>query len=254
MIFYCIPSQPYKTLDIDTDTNNRTPVNSCLQYIVMFRSRVADGGYYAFVSDASRSSVLVINTDTGVQWSVEFPERISHDVPRDVMFITVLRTSGGRSALYVTFLSGCRVFTLDLEHLDQCMATSSRPAIVEIGRKPYRITVLGSDTGSRLYFRRPTENEIWLWDANSLFQLSNFVLVSKGRDCRAPVHVVPGYGGFVFVLKNNFADYVQNTTGSMGAYTIIQPVVVLPTSCLITAATNRSLSNGTCGCPIITYT
>lgn len=240
-------SQSYKTFDIGTDPIGRAPINSCLQYIVMFRSRSAQGGYYAFVSDASRSSVLVLNTDTGVQWSMEFPERSG--VQRDVMFVVVLRTSGGRAALYVTFLSGCRVFMVDLEHVDQCTATSSRPPIVEAGRKPYRITVIGSDTGSRMYFRRPTENEIWLWDANSLFHRSNFVQVSKGRDCRAPVHVVPGYGGFVFVLRNNFADYVRNTTGSMGAYTIIQPVVVLPSSYMTSAAINRTSSDGGCECP-----
>lgn len=225
------------------DTNDRPPASSCLQYIVMFRSRAANGGHYAFISDAGRSSVVVINTDTGIQWLIEFPERVSQDVPRDIMFLVTLQTIDGRSALYTTFLSGCQLFMVDLEHIDQCTATSGRPAIVEVGRKPYRITVLGTDTGSQMYFRRPTENEIWLWDANNAFCLANFVLLSKGQDCRAPVHVTLGYGGFVFVLKNNFADYVRHTTGSMGAYTIIKPVVVLPSP---TTAVNQTTSVDIC--------
>lgn len=205
--------------------------HSCLQYIVTFRSRSAVGGHYVFVSDAGRSSVLVLNTDTGEQWSVDFPEMaMAADAPRDVMFMVALRRADGRTALYVTFLSGCRLFSVDLERIDVCVADADRPRppVVNAGRKPYRMTVLGTDAGSRMYFRRPAENEVWSWDADDPFRPAFFRLVSMGRDCRAPVHVAPGYGGFLFVLKNTYADYVRNATGSMGASTIIEPVSVPP--------------------------
>jgi hypothetical protein len=120
------------------------------------------------------------------------------------------------------------MFAVDLEHVDQYATV--RPAVTVVGRKPFRIAVLGSDTGSRMFFRRPAENEIWTWDVNCPFHLVGFRLVSKGADCRAPVHVAPGYDGIVYVLRNNFADYVRNGTGSLGAYTLVQPVSVLPPS------------------------
>lgn len=193
-----------------------------------YRSRAADGHHYAFVSDAGRCAVAVLNTDTGDQWTVDFPERsAAAGAARDVMFMVALRTDDGRAALYVTFMSGCRVYAVDLERVDRCRA-DSRPSVVEVGRKPYRVAVLGSDAGSRMYFRRPAENEIWSWDVNRPFHPVGFRLVSAGRDCRAPVHVAPGYGGFVYVLANNFADYARNGTGSLGAYTVVRPVSVLP--------------------------
>lgn len=217
-------------------------MRTCLQYIVTFHSRAADGGHYVFVSDASHSAVLAINTDTGVQWTIDFPERgNATDAPRDVLFVVTLRTADGRTGLYATFLSGCRMFAVDLERIDECAAAAAasgasgvigagRPPVVEVGQKPYRITVLGTDMGSRMFFRRPAENEVWSWDVNGPFHPVGFQLVSRGRDCRAPAHVAPGYGGFVFVLKNNFGDYARNSTGSLGAYTIIEPLSVLPPS------------------------
>lgn len=207
-------------------------MNSCLQYLVTFRTRNVEGGHYVFVSDADRSSVVVLNTATGAQWYIDLPEQaMTTEAPRDIMFLVKLRTNNGHNKLYTTFMSGCRVFSVDLENLDQCVATAARPPVVEVGCKPYRIIVLGSDTGSRMFFRRPSENEIWSWNVNGPFHAIGFELVSKGRDCRAPVQVAPGYDGFIFVLKNNFANYIRNSTGSMGAYTLIQPVSILPSTC-----------------------
>lgn len=186
---------------------------------------------------------MVLNTETGVQWSIDFPERqLNADKGRGIMFMVMLRKSNGRTGLYVTFMSGVGLFTVDLEHLDHCIAAGVRPAIVEVGRKPYPITVLGSDNGSRMFFRRHTENEIWSWDVHDRFRLDSFRLVSRGRDCRAPVHVTPGYDGFVFVLKNNFADYIANKTGSLGAYTIVQSVSALrpPPTCSTSATSTAA--------------
>lgn len=223
--------QTYKTFDIKPADPSPT---SCLQYIVTFQSPAASGGHYAFVSDAGRSALAVLNTNTGVQWTIDFPEKpTAPDSIRDVMFVLPLRTDDGRTKLYATFLSGCRLFAVNLDTIDECDESTARLPVAEMGRKPYRIVVLGSDTGSRMFFRRPAENEIWSWDANDPFRHTEFRCVSKGRDCRAPVHVVPGYDGFVFVLKNNFADYVRNATGSMGAYTIVEPVAVLPSSLVV---------------------
>ncbi|KAF0761958.1 Uncharacterized protein FWK35_00010356 [Aphis craccivora] len=243
------PKSSYKTFEIkkavtDTTDDGDTEVSSCLQYITTFRSRTGDCNHYAFVSDAARSTVIVLNTDTGDQWAMDFPQKSTgpEATPRDILFMVLLQTANGQKWLYTTYMSGCKVFAVDLEYIDRCTLDSAQPAIVEVGHKPYQITVLGTDTGSRMYFRRPSENEIWMWDANyGPFHPIGFHLVSKGRDCRAPVHVAPGYGGFVYVLRNNFSDYVRNTTGSMGAYSLIQPVITLPSS--------RSDSTTTCVVP-----
>ncbi|XP_026819477.1 uncharacterized protein LOC113558171 [Rhopalosiphum maidis] len=232
------PKSSYKTFEIKTvmagtaDDCAETP--SCLQYITTYRSRTGDCNHYAFVSDAARSTVLVMNTDTGAQWAMDFPQKSTglEASPRDILFMVQLQLANGQTWMYTTFMSGCKVFAVDLEYIDRCTLDAAQPAIVEVGHKPYQITVLGTDTGSRMYFRRPTENEIWSWDANyGPFHQIGFQLVSKGRDCRAPVHVAPGYGGFIYVLRNNFADYVRNTTGSMGAYSLIQPVITLSSPC-----------------------
>jgi len=245
----------YKTFDINisaADTaDNCSETASCLQYILTYRSRTGEHNHYAFVSDAARSTVLVLNTDTGAQWAMDFPQKSTgHEAAaRDILFMVLLRTANGQTWLYTTFMSGCKVFAVDLEYIDRCTLDGAQPAIVEVGHKPYRITVLGTDTGSRMYFRRPTENEIWSWDANyGPFHPIGFKLVSKGTDCRAPVHVAPGYGGFVYVLRNNFVDYVRNTTGSMGAYSLIQPVITLSSSCsTLSTSTVPSKADG-CAC------
>ncbi|XP_025202087.1 uncharacterized protein LOC112599397 [Melanaphis sacchari] len=242
------PKSSYETFEIKTvviDTiDNGAETPSCLQYITTFRSRTGDCNHYAFVSDAARSTVLVLNTDTGAQWAMDFPQKSTglEGTPRDILFMVQLQIANGQTWMYTTFMSGCKVFAVNLEYIDRCTLDSAQPAIVEVGHKPYQITVLGTDTGSRMYFRRPTENEIWSWDANyGPFHPIGFQLVSKGQDCRAPVHVAPGYGGFVYVLRNNFADYIRNTTGSMGAYSLIQPVLTLSSS--------YSISTTTCAVP-----
>lgn len=244
--YTCCRQAPYQTFEVKTDaTNGGDTVKPCLQYILAFHSRDAAGGHYVFVADAGHSSVLVLNTDTGVYGSIGFPERAAATgAGRDIMFMVILRKANGRAGLYTTFLSGCRVFTVDLEHIDRY--AEARPAVAVVGRKPFRMTVLGSDTGSRMFFRRPAENEIWTWDANCPFHDAAFRLVSKGTDCRAPVQVVPGYDGIVFVLRNNFDDYVRNSTGSLGAYTIVQPVSVLPSfNCSRTTAAPATTATST---------
>lgn len=248
----------YKTFEINiataATTDDCSETSSCLQYIVTYRSRTGERNHYAFVSDAARSTVLVINTDTGAQWAMDFPQKSTgHEtVARDILFMVLLRMANGQTWLYTTYMSGCKVFAVDLEYIDRCTLDGAQPAIVEVGHKPYRITVLGTDTGSRMYFRRPTENEIWSWDANyGPFHPIGFKLVSKGTDCRAPVHVAPGYGGFVYVLKNNFADYVRNSTGSMGAYSLIQPVITLSSSCSMSTTTTLPSKADSCACLLI---
>lgn len=213
-------SQTYQTFEIETDEMDGGV--TCLQRIVT--ARTASGCHYAFVSDAGRRALVVLDTIAGTQWCVKLPER-TEVVPaasargRDALYLVPLRTADGRAMLYATFMYGCRMFAVDLNGPDRPPST-----VIEVGRKPFRIAVLGSDGACRMYFRRPAETDVWSWDVNDPFRPSGFRLASRGLDCRVPAHVAPGFGDMTYVLATNLEDYATNCTGSMGAFTVLRPL------------------------------
>lgn len=84
----------------------------------------------------------------------------------------------------------------------------------EIGSKPNRLVVIGTDNGAAIFFRNEGESEVYRWDTNTTFTKSQFTPVYRSPTCQLATHVLPDYKrNTMRVLQSNFPDYMQNTVG-----------------------------------------
>lgn len=89
---------------------------SRLQYLVV--DYAADGRCYIYVSDAATRSIIVYDVQATRGFRVVLPTEITEGCPkRDVLYIALVRKSRGNSALYFTYLSSKRLFTISAESL-----------------------------------------------------------------------------------------------------------------------------------------
>lgn len=156
------------------DLRRTTTPTSCLQSIVVDHS--ADGGQFAYVSDAGQGAVIVYNVGRDRSFKVHVPAGSCGR--RDVMYVALAQVDAmdGDDAvhhrrLYVTYLSSCDMMYVPLHTVDDATDGLST---VNVGRKPYKMIVLGTDRESVVYFRADDSNDIWSWDVNKLFRRQNF--------------------------------------------------------------------------------
>ncbi|KAF0755571.1 Uncharacterized protein FWK35_00031531, partial [Aphis craccivora] len=160
------------------DLSRATTEDSCLQSIVVDHSSTA--GQFVYVSDAGLGNVIVYNVDCDSSFKVHVP--VGPCGQRDVMYMApvladVLDMAAGRGTaryrrLYVTYLSSCDMIYVPVHVVDG--STVNLPT-VNVGRKPCKMIVLGTDGGSVIYFRTDGDTrEILSWDVNKLFRHENF--------------------------------------------------------------------------------
>ncbi|KAL4111803.1 hypothetical protein QTP88_015690 [Uroleucon formosanum] len=195
--------RPPMVFAFDTDTNEivraidlsrATTAASFLQSIVVDHSTTA--GQFVYVSDAGLGNVIVYNVACDSSFKVHVP--VGPCGQRDVMYMApvqadVLDMAAGRGTaryrrLYVTYLSSCDMIYIPVHVVDE--TTVGLPT-VNIGRKPCRMIVLGTDRGSVIYFRTGSDTgEILSWDVNKQFRHQNLsdVFIGGSRDqfLRAP--------------------------------------------------------------------
>jgi hypothetical protein len=80
--------------------------------------------------------------------------------------------------------------------------------------------ILGTDGGTKIFFRYEGKSEIYEWNTKSCFKPSNFEMVYKGQTCRLATHVVPNYlKKMMMVLESNFPDFMKGTVGCGASHT-----------------------------------
>lgn len=160
------------------DLSRATTSESCLQSIVVDHSSTA--GQFVYVSDAGLGNVIVYNVACDSSFKVHVP--LGPCGQRDVMYMAlvvadVVDMAAGRGLvryrrLYVTYLSSCDMIYVPVHVVDR--STIDLPT-VNMGRKPCKMVVLGTDRGSNIYFRTGSDTgEILSWDVNKLFRHENF--------------------------------------------------------------------------------
>ncbi|XP_012284415.1 protein yellow [Orussus abietinus] len=195
-----------KTVDL---SGLATPA-SRLQYLAADYS--LDGRVFVYVSDAATRSILVYDVTSGRGYRVVLPKAVTLGCSRrDVLYLALLRRPDGTSCLVFTYLCGSRIFSIKTEYLQNGSAAGK---VHDLGPKPKKMVLLGTDNGSALFFRYEGQSDVYRWDATTCYSPANFQPVWKGNDCSLPTAVIPDYKrGRMRVLESNFPDFIQGTVG-----------------------------------------
>lgn len=204
MFFYHL--QLVKTIELDGLTTS----SSRLQYVVADYS--PDGRVLIYVSDAATRAILVYDVTSGRGYRFVLPKTVTTGSSRkDVLYLALIRHADGSTCLLFTYLSGSRMFSIKTEYLRN---GSTNDKIQDIGLKPKRLVILGTDNGNALFFRYEGEPIVQRWDTSTAFQPENFQKVYSSAACSLATQVVPDYKrGSMRVLESNFPDYIQGTVG-----------------------------------------
>ncbi|VVC35615.1 Six-bladed beta-propeller, TolB-like,Major royal jelly protein/protein yellow [Cinara cedri] len=194
-----------------------------------------DGRAFVYVSDAATRAVIVWDVTAGRGYRVVMPKALTHGCTgrRDVLYIALAqRPSGTGNVLYLTYLTSSRMYAIDTCNLRQGCSTG---VVSDLGPKPEKMVVLGTDGRTTLYFRYRGQGDVYAWDTDrdggdgtvGACDADRFALVRKADDCgRLATHVTPGHRGDVlWILESNFPDYVSGTVGCLGANVRLQPLV-----------------------------
>ncbi|EDW69754.1 protein yellow [Drosophila novamexicana] len=187
-----------------------TSSTSRLQYLVV--DYAPDGGCFIYVSDAANRAIIVYNLQADRGFRVVLPKAVSAGCrSRDVLYIALIRRDCGSTELYFTYLSTSKLFSLKSEYLRSGVADGR---ILDLGKKPSRMVIIGTDNGSAIFFRNEGDAEVYRWDTNSTFAEANFKPVYRSQTCQLVTHAVPDYKrNTMRVLQSNFPDYMQNRIG-----------------------------------------
>nr|BDD85303.1 yellow-g2 protein [Ischnura senegalensis] len=193
---------------------------SRLQYVVA--DVAPDGHTFLYVSDAATRSLIVYDVHRGRGFRVMLPKAVTEGcASRDVLYLALSRRPCGATVLFISYLSSSRLFSIRTEYLRR---GTPNGRLITAGDKPSKLVVLGTDGGSALFFRYKGEGDIYMWNTLTCFKSDNFELVQRGGPCRLSTHVAPGYKKLMWTLESNFHDYIQGSTGCVGASIRLQPI------------------------------
>lgn len=219
---------------------------SRLQYLVV--DYAADNRCYVYISDAAQRSIIVYDVQASRGFRVILPKAVTAGCPkRDVLYMALTKKSSGTSVLYFTYLSSKNLFLIKTEYLRSGNAQGrvtgelpiaqashlngswihfsfvssrflsqlsvSRPH-EDVGVKPKKQVIIGTDNGSAIFFRYEGQAEVYRWDVDSSFEEANFRAVYRCQTCQLATHAVADYKrGTMRVLESNFPDFMHNTVG-----------------------------------------
>ncbi|XP_076684354.1 L-dopachrome tautomerase yellow-g2 [Andrena cerasifolii] len=193
------------------DLTGLTSPTSRLQYVVADYSQ--DGRVFIYVSDAATRAILVYDITSGRGYRVVLPQAVTLGCTRrDVLYLALLRRSDGSTCLVFTYLCGSRMFSIRTDHLRN---GSANGRIHDLGLKPNKMVLLGTDNGSALLFRYEGEADVYRWDSSRTpFDSRYFQLVYTSPQCSLATHVVADYRrSRMRVLESNFPDFMEGTVG-----------------------------------------
>lgn len=239
-------------------------VRSRLQYIVV--EYVDNDKPIIYVGDGGTRSIIVWNVQANEGYRVKLPRSSSttcaDSAAEDVFYLALIESANNFNYVYFTYLSSADMFKVRTKDLRK-RVRPGRGAIVNVGRKPRKMVVLGSAYGSLMYFRVKGQNHLYSWDTKEGFLEENVMLVKynvhvrafsriritviiivqrsarvkngkrdvqvkKSVDCRTITHVDVDNDGVLWELESNIEDFVTDAVGCYGASVILAPVFGRP--------------------------
>lgn len=186
-----------------------------LQHIVADTSSM--GRTFLYISDAESSSVFVWDVTENRGTCVSLPMLEGR---RDILYMFLIRIKHGENLLGLSYLSGSNIYCIKTS----CLQEGESGRLIDLGPKPARMVVLGTDNGSLVFFRYKNEPKIFSWDVQTPLGISNFFEIDKGSDCRLSTQVSGGSRLLMWSLDSNFQDFVNGIAGSIGASAAIHPL------------------------------
>lgn len=183
---------------------------SRLQYLAV--EYAPDGRAFAYVTDAATRSILVFDIAAGRGMRVVLPPDFLADVPKkDVLYAALVTKGCGHAFLLFTYLSSSNLYAVRTDYL---RTGSAAARIINVGPKPKKIVILGTDLGSAVFFRYDGEQAIFRWDSNTAFDKTNFLKVYTSPACLKSTHVFPDLKRIrMRSLESNFPDFIRDTVG-----------------------------------------
>ncbi|XP_027849763.2 protein yellow-like isoform X2 [Aphis gossypii] len=198
----------FKKIDLTCLT---TPMSRLQSLVVDYDE--TNGKCYVYVSDAANRAVIAYDVVESKGSRVVLPKAIAAGcTKRDVLYVALVRAEcgGGAAALIVTYLSGVRAFTVRTEYLRR----GSAGKVTDLGVKPDRMVILGTDGGTKVFFRYDASPDVQSWDATRPFAVENFSPVYRSDPCFLATQVmIDRDRNRLLVLESNFPDFAQNTVG-----------------------------------------
>lgn len=210
---------PPKVIAFDARTGNILKVisleglvgnTSRLQYLVVDYS--SDGRCSVYISDASARAIIVYDIQATRGFRVILPKAITQGCSkRDVLYMALVRKTCGKTVLYFTYLSSKHLFSIDTEYLRR---GNTQGRIKDVGVKPNRLVIIGTDNGNAIFMRVEGQSEIYRWDSTTCFEQDNLKVVHRSATCQLATHAIADYRRQrMRVLESNFPDYIHGTVG-----------------------------------------
>ncbi|XP_050440071.1 uncharacterized protein LOC126845467 [Adelges cooleyi] len=197
-------------------------VRSRLQYIVV--EYIGDNSPIIYVGDGGTRSIIVWNVDGKEGYKVKLPRTATiscTETGAEDMFYLVLIETPSCNYLYFTYLSSVDMFKVRTKDLRKRIHPK---CIVNVGRKPCKMVIVGSAYGSVIYFRIKGMQNLYSWDTKESFLEENMMVVKKSVDCRTITHIDVDNDGVLWELESNIDDYMRNTVGCYGASIVLKPI------------------------------
>lgn len=130
---------------------------------------------------------------------------------RDILYIALVQRGCGNNFLVFTYLASNHIFSIRTDYL---RSGSMAGRVVDLGVKPEKMIILGTDLGSAIFFRYEGQPEVYRWDSNTAFAPEHFIVVYKSNECLLSTSVSADLRrNRIRVLESNFPDYLENTVG-----------------------------------------
>ncbi|KAF6201101.1 hypothetical protein GE061_005548 [Apolygus lucorum] len=176
---------------------------------------------FIYVSDAGCKAIVVWDYSREAGFKVQLPPEVAEDGScKDILYLTLLNNN----YLYFSFMNGRKMFRTSTSNL-RC--PKSLTEAEDVGTKPGKLVILGSDRKRKMFFRGKGDNQIYLWDSNKPFKACSFVAVDAPPQGMYSTHVVVGSLKYVWALSSNFPDFAGGNRGSIGPFVKLHPVMSL---------------------------
>nr|XP_014292982.2 protein yellow-like [Halyomorpha halys] len=182
---------------------------SRLQFIVA--DYAAEGSCFIYVSDAGTKSIIVYNVNAEKGHRVVLPPEVLPDsVPKDVLYMLLIRKSSGENFVYFTYRSGEDVFAVNSRSLQ---FENAPVKSFNVGKKQKKLIFLGTDDWDCIYFRYENKTEVYKWNTAKPFSEANFQLVDNVKSELIPTHAMTDYSrGVMRLIKSNLPHYINSGT------------------------------------------
>lgn len=153
---------------------------SRLQYLIV--EYVNHDTQIVYVGDGGTRSIIVWNVQDNEGFRVKLPRGSSaastaNSISDDVFYLVLIENSNC-NYIYFTYLSSTDVYKVRTKDLHKRI---NPKCMVNVGRKPCKMVIVGSAYGSVIYFRLKGLNNLYSWDTKDSILEENIMLVNSYR-------------------------------------------------------------------------